>query len=30
MDGFVAGPRQSLQEPLGIGGEQLHEWMRMV
>lgn len=27
LDGFVAGPGQSLEEPLGIGGEQLHEWV---
>jgi dihydrofolate reductase len=27
LDGFAAGPSQSLQEPLGIGGEQLHEWV---
>jgi dihydrofolate reductase len=27
LDGFVAGPRQSLQDPLGIGGERLHEWI---
>jgi len=27
LDGFVAGPNQSLQEPLGVGGEQLHEWV---
>lgn len=27
LDGFVAGPDQSLQEPLGVGGEQLHEWV---
>ncbi|GFE82704.1 deaminase reductase [Steroidobacter agaridevorans] len=26
MDGFGAGPDQSLQQPLGIGGESLHEW----
>jgi dihydrofolate reductase len=26
-DGFVAGPRQSLQDPIGEGGEQLHRWM---
>ena len=26
IDGFGAGPRQSLQDPLGVGGEQLHEW----
>jgi dihydrofolate reductase len=27
LDGFVAGPNQSLQNPLGIGGERLHEWV---
>ena len=27
MDGFVAGPNQSPQEPLGVGGERLHEWV---
>jgi dihydrofolate reductase len=27
LDGFVAGPEQSLKDPLGIGGERLHEWM---
>ncbi len=26
-DGYGAGPDQSLQHPLGIGGETLHEWM---
>ena len=26
LDGFVAGPNQSLDNPLGEGGEQLHEW----
>jgi dihydrofolate reductase len=26
LDGFVAGPDQTLDEPLGRGGEQLHEW----
>jgi dihydrofolate reductase len=26
LDGFGAGPDQSLQAPLGIGGEQLHGW----
>ena len=25
-DGFGAGPDQSLQNPLGVGGEDLHEW----
>jgi dihydrofolate reductase len=27
LDGFVAGPNPSLQDPLGKGGEQLHEWV---
>jgi len=27
LDGFVAGPNQSLQEPLGTGGERLHVWV---
>jgi dihydrofolate reductase len=27
LDGFVAGPNQTLEEPLGQGGEQLHEWV---
>lgn len=27
LDGFVAGPNQTQEEPLGAGGEQLHEWM---
>jgi dihydrofolate reductase len=26
LDGFVAGPDPSNEHPLGIGGEQLHEW----
>ena len=26
LDGFVAGPEPSLEEPLGKGGMQLHEW----
>jgi dihydrofolate reductase len=26
LDGFVAGPDQSLENPLGVGGERLHEW----
>jgi dihydrofolate reductase len=26
-DGFVAGPNQSVENPLGEGGERLHEWM---
>jgi dihydrofolate reductase len=27
VDGYVAGPDQSEQNPLGVGGEQLHEWL---
>jgi dihydrofolate reductase len=27
LDGFVAGPNATLEEPLGVGGEQLHEWI---
>jgi len=26
LDGFVAGPSQSVENPLGIGGMRLHEW----
>jgi dihydrofolate reductase len=26
LDGFVAGPSQSIENPLGIGGMWLHEW----
>ena len=26
LDGFAAGPDQSVEHPLGIGGERLHEW----
>jgi dihydrofolate reductase len=27
LDGYVAGPDQSLDNPLGVGGGRLHEWM---
>ena len=27
LDGYVAGPNPTLEEPLGRGGEQLHEWV---
>jgi dihydrofolate reductase len=27
LDGFVAGPDQSEQDPLGVGGMQLHQWL---
>ena len=26
LDGFVAGPDQSVSDPLGKGGMRLHEW----
>lgn len=26
LDGFIAGPSQSEQHPLGVGGMRLHEW----
>jgi dihydrofolate reductase len=27
LDGFVAGPSQSVDNPIGIGGMRLHEWV---
>ena len=27
LDGFVAGPNQSMEQPLGEGGEGLHDWV---
>ena len=27
LDGFIAGPSQSVDNPLGIGGMRLHEWI---
>lgn len=27
LDGYVAGPNQSQEEPLGTGGEGLHDWL---
>jgi dihydrofolate reductase len=27
LDGYGAGPDQSLENPLGMGGEELHEWL---
>ena len=27
IDGFVAGPDQSPEQPLGVGGEELHDWL---
>lgn len=26
LDGYGAGPRQSREDPLGVGGEALHDW----
>jgi dihydrofolate reductase len=27
LDGFVAGPNQSMEDPIGEGGMRLHEWV---
>ncbi|MGK5112946.1 hypothetical protein [Geodermatophilus sp. CPCC 205506] len=27
LDGYAAGPAQSPADPLGIGGERLHDWI---
>ena len=27
LDGYGAGPRQSREDPLGVGAESLHEWL---
>lgn len=27
LDGYGAGPKQDKKEPLGVGGEELHNWM---
>ena len=27
LDGYGAGPRQTREEPLGVGGEELHGWL---
>jgi dihydrofolate reductase len=27
VDGYVAGPNPTLEQPLGAGGEQLHDWI---
>jgi dihydrofolate reductase len=26
LDGFIAGPHQSVENPLGVGGMRLHQW----
>ena len=30
LDGYVAGPNPTLEEPLGEGGERIHEWMTVL
>jgi dihydrofolate reductase len=30
LDGYAAGPHQDLDNPLGVGGGQLHEWIFVV
>jgi hypothetical protein len=27
LDGYAAGPEQSEENPIGIGGEDLHSWL---
>ena len=27
LDGYVAGPEQSVEDPLGVGGMELHRWL---
>ncbi|HKW10152.1 MAG TPA: dihydrofolate reductase family protein [Gemmatimonadaceae bacterium] len=27
LDGYVAGPNQSINDPIGVGGMRLHEWV---
>lgn len=27
LDGYVAGPSQTMEEPLGVNGEHLHDWL---
>ncbi len=27
LDGYIAGPNQTMEEPLGEGGERLHDWL---
>src|SRR3954453_9047422 len=26
LDGFVAGPNQTVDDPIGVGGMRLHQW----
>lgn len=27
LDGYSAGPNQSVEHPLGVGGQQVHQWV---
>ena len=27
VDGFSAGPQVSVEHPMGVGGERLHDWL---
>ena len=27
LDGFIAGPNQTVEQPLGEGGDRIHEWL---
>ena len=28
LDGYGAGPNQDINNPLGVGGTELHQWLR--
>jgi hypothetical protein len=30
LDGYVAGPAQSAEDPLGVGSEELHDWVEQT
>ncbi|GAB3899407.1 hypothetical protein GCM10029964_085300 [Kibdelosporangium lantanae] len=30
LDGYVAGPAQSAEDPLGVDGEKLHDWVEQA
>ena len=30
LDGFITGPNVSREQPLGEGGERLHDWMTQM
>lgn len=27
LDGFITGPNDDIEHPLGIGGERIHQWL---